>query len=177
VWDQIELGAHKVSSPKAVRKLRPSDFSLQPIDIQIEEPFQDQVQDGWLCQAAEMTLAFEGIDYPAELGLVVTDDRTVRQLNRTYRGVDETTDVLAFALAAENSTFCPPPDGVTHLGEVIISCPQAVRQAEEQKHSLKREFAILAIHGILHLLGYDHQQPEEEQAMRVREAEILARLN
>jgi probable rRNA maturation factor len=157
-------------------ELQPSDFSLQPIDIHIEEPFQDQVQDGWLRQAAEMALAFAGIDYPAELSLVVTDDETVRELNRTYRGVDETTDVLAFALGAENSSFPPPPDGVTHLGEVIISCPQAARQAEEQKHSLKREVAILTIHGILHLLGYDHQQPEEEEEMTVREAETLVRL-
>ncbi|MCL0076083.1 rRNA maturation RNase YbeY [Dehalococcoidia bacterium] len=147
------------------------------LEIHIEEPFQDQVQDGWVRQAAEMTLVFEGIDYPAELSLLVTGDQTVRELNRTYRGVDETTDVLAFAPGAEDSSFHLPPDGVTHLGEAIISCPQAARQAEEQKHSLKREFAILTIHGILHLLGYDHQQPGEEQAMIVREAEILARLS
>jgi len=177
VRDRTKLGAHKVNKPKAVRKLEPSEFSLQPIDIHIEEPFQDQVQDGWLRQAAEVTLVFEGIDYPAELSLLVTGDQTVHQLNRTYRGVDETTDVLAFALGAEDSSFRPPPDGVTHLGEVIISCPQSARQAEEQKHSLNREVAILTIHGILHLLGYDHQQPEEEEEMRVREAEILARLN
>ncbi|MCL0095457.1 rRNA maturation RNase YbeY [Dehalococcoidia bacterium] len=147
------------------------------LEIQVEEPFQDQVQDGWLRQAAEMTLAFEGIDYPAELSLLVTDDQRVHEINRTYRGVDETTDVLAFALDAENSSFITPPDGVTHLGEVIISCPRAARQAEEQKHSLRREIAILTVHGILHLLGYDHQQPGEEQAMIIREAEILARLN
>ncbi|MCL0080332.1 rRNA maturation RNase YbeY, partial [Dehalococcoidia bacterium] len=67
--------------------------------------------------------------------------------------------------------------GVTHLGEAIISCPQAARQAEEQKHSLRREITILTVHGVLHLLGYDHQQPGEEQAMIIREAEILARLS
>ncbi|MCL0082605.1 rRNA maturation RNase YbeY [Dehalococcoidia bacterium] len=147
------------------------------LGIHIEEPFQDQVQDGWLRQPAEMTLTFEGIDYPAELSLLVTGDQTVHELNRTYRGVDKTTDVLAFALGAENSSFHLPPDGVTYLGEVIISCPQAARQAEEQKHSLRREIAILTVHGILHLLGYDHEQPGEEQAMIIREAEILARLN
>jgi probable rRNA maturation factor len=164
----------------ALKRVPPSaqaNFSLQSIDIHVEEPFQDQVQDGWLRRAAEITLSFERIDYPAEFSLLVTGDYTVHQLNRTYRGVDETTDVLAFALGAENYIFCPPPDGVTHLGEVIISCPQAARQAEEQKHSLQREVIILTIHGILHLLGYEHHQPEEEQAMRVREAEILARLN
>ncbi|MFW0859658.1 MAG: rRNA maturation RNase YbeY [Dehalococcoidia bacterium] len=146
------------------------------LEIQVEEPFRDQVQDGWLRQAAEMTLAFERIDYPAELSFFVTDDQTVRELNRTYRRIDETTDVLAFAFGAENSSFTTPPDGVIHLGEVIISCPRTLRQAEEQKHSLKREVAILTVHGILHLLGYDHQDPREEQEMGDREAEILARL-
>ena len=147
------------------------------LEIYIEELFQDQVQDKWLRQAAEMTLVLEGIDYPAELSLLVTGDETIHELNRTYRGIDETTDVLSFALGVEDSLFLPPPDGVTHLGEVIISSPQAGRQAEAQKHSLRREFAMLAIHGILHLLGYDHQQPGEKQTMMTREAEILAKLN
>ncbi len=134
------------------------------------------MQDEWLRRIAEMTLVVAGICYPAELSLLVTGDHTLQQLNRTYRGIDETTDVLAFALAAEDSSFFPLPDGITHLGEVIISCPQALRQAEEQRHSLQREIAILAIHGILHLLGYDHLQSEKEEEMISREAEILARL-
>jgi len=70
--------------------------------------------------------------------------------------------------------FVAPPDGVKHLGEVIISYPQAVIQAEEHQHPIKREIAILIIHGVLHLLGYDHDKPEPERDMRARETEILS---
>jgi probable rRNA maturation factor len=90
--------------------------------------------------------------------------------------VDEPTDVIAFYMLPqkENSpTFVLPPDGVTRLGEVIISYPQAVEQSREQGHSVNEELALLIVHGILHLLGYDHQQPEEEKRMRGREQELL----
>ena len=76
--------------------------------------------------------------------------------------------------SAAEETFVAPPDRVLHLGEVIISYPQAVIQAEECQHSLKKELAILIIHGVLHLLGYDHDKPEPERKMRAREAEILS---
>ena len=66
------------------------------------------------------------------------------------------------------------PDGILHLGEVIISYPQAVTQAEEHQHSVKREIAVLIIHGILHLLGYEHDKPELRQQMIAREKEILS---
>jgi len=102
----------------------------------------------------------------------------VKQLNRDYRGVDEPTDVLAFYMLPQqgaDSSFALPPDGVTRLGEVIISYPQAVAQAREQGHSPERELALLVIHGILHLLSYDHEEPEEESKMRERERELLER--
>jgi len=137
------------------------------------------MQEDWLRQAAETTLACEGVDYQAELSLFVTDDETVQELNRTYRGIDRTTDVIAFAFREDTGDppFPTPPGKTTHLGEVIISCHQAARQAEEQRHLLKQELMILTIHGVLHLLGYDHDPPKEEQRMRARETEILARLN
>ena len=72
--------------------------------------------------------------------------------------------------------FPSPPDGVQHLGEVIISSPQAVIQAKEHQHSIKREVAILIIHGVLHLLGYDHETPEQERQMSAKEAEILSNM-
>jgi len=92
--------------------------------------------------------------------------------------VDEGTDVLAFYMlpqGAADSLFALPPDGVIRLGEVIISYPQAVAQARERRHSTQRELALLIIHGILHLLGYDHEEPEEECKMRHREGELLDR--
>jgi len=102
----------------------------------------------------------------------------VQKLNRDYRGVDAPTDVLAFNMLPQKETttsFVLPPDGVTRLGEVIISYPQAMEQAKEQGHSVNKELALLIIHGILHLLGYDHEQPEEEAKMRAKEKELLAR--
>jgi probable rRNA maturation factor len=72
--------------------------------------------------------------------------------------------------------FVAAPDGVSHLGEVIISYPQAVIQAEEHHHPVKKELAILIIHGVLHLLGYDHAEPDQEHRMRAGEAEILSQV-
>lgn len=147
------------------------------IEIQIEEPFQNQVRENWLRNAAEATVVSEGIDYPIELSLLITDNETIHKLNCTYRKVDQPTDVLAFAFqeVMDVVSFPSPPDGVTHLGEVIISCPQAAMQASKQGHLLKDELTILVIHGVLHLLGYNHENPAEKQVMRIKEAEILTR--
>src|SRR4030042_2545361 len=112
------------------------------------------------------------------MGLVIPDSKTVQKLNRTYRGKDQPTDVLAFHMSPDTIQeselrFIGPPDGVRHLGEVVISYPQAVKQAQEQGHSVAQELALLIVHGVLHLLSYDHELPEEEQQMKARENEIL----
>jgi probable rRNA maturation factor len=70
--------------------------------------------------------------------------------------------------------FVSPPDGIRHLGEVVISYPQAVKQAQEQGHGVTRELALLIVHGILHLLGYDHELPADEQKMRDKENKVLS---
>jgi probable rRNA maturation factor len=136
------------------------------------------VKKTWIRRAAESTLVSEQVEFPAELSLLITDDETVQELNRRYRGIDQTTDVLAFAFRddPENSSFPPLADGVTHLGEVIISYHQAMRQAEEQGHPPKNELTILTIHGVLHLLGYDHEHSKQGKEMRAKEAKILASL-
>ncbi len=147
------------------------------LSIQIEEPFVGLVAEDWLRRAAELTLVAAGLSSPVELGLVIADDDTVRELNRSYRGVDNITDVLAFALSQPESDkvehFIMPPDKTLHLGEIFISYRQAERQAEEQHHPLGRELALLVIHGVLHLLGYEHERPEAEQRMRAMEAKVL----
>jgi len=116
----------------------------------------------------------------AELSVTVTDDDTVRSLNREYAGEDAITDVLAFS-QREGEEFAAPPGGVPVLGEVIIAYPQAARQAARASTgsgraavSAEAEVARLLIHGILHLLGYDHAEPEEEHRMRAREEELLS---
>lgn len=151
--------------------------SSYTLDIHIDKLFWRQVQEEWLRQTAEEVFASEEICYPVQLSIVVTDDKTVRQLNHTYRKLDETTDVLAFAFEEDGKVFFPQPSNEGwHLGEVIISCPQAERQAEEQGHQLEKEIALLVIHGVLHLLGYDHEEPEEESKMRTKEKEVLAQV-
>jgi probable rRNA maturation factor len=150
----------------------------EEIEIFVEEEFRGVVNGGWVKEIARQVLKPEGVAPPYEVSLVFTDSETVKQLNRDYRGVDEPTDVLAFYMLPKkgtDSSFALPPDGVTRLGEVIISYPQAVAQAKEQGHSPQRELALLVIHGILHLLGYDHEEPEEESEMRARERELLER--
>jgi len=149
---------------------------LEEIEIFVEEEFRGLVDEGWVERIAQTVLKAEEVAPPYEVGLVFTDSETARRLNRDYRGTDEPTDVLAFYMLPQkgaDDSFALPPDGVTRLGEVIISYPQAVEQAREQGHSTEKELALLIIHGILHLLGYDHEEPEEEAEMRTREKELL----
>lgn len=149
---------------------------LEEIEIFVGEEFRGVVDGRWVKKVVRQVLKAEEVATPYEVSLVFTDSETVRRLNRDYRGVDEPTDVLAFSMLPQkeaDSSFALPPDGVTRLGEVIISYPQTVAQAKEQGHSTERELALLIIHGILHLLGYDHEVPEEESKMREKERELL----
>ena len=148
------------------------------VNVLIDEGLEGYLEESWLERVAEKVLVTQDVDSRAELGLVIASQEKVRQLNLDYLGKDEPTDVLAFSMLPEPSRgdltpFVAPPDGIKHLGEVIISYPQAVVQAEEHQHSVKREIAILIIHGVLHLVGYEHDKPELERQMRAREAEIL----
>ncbi len=138
--------------------------------VTVDERFANEVDPEWIGRIAGRAL--EGESAPAaELGVLVTGDETVRRLNRDYAGEDEPTDVLSFSLQ-EGEEFAAP-DSVLRLGEVIISYPTAQRQAQEAGRPVRDELAHLLVHGILHLLGYDHAQPEEERRMRARERELL----
>ncbi len=151
---------------------------IEEIGIHTEQKFKDCVDEEWVRKIAHKVLKAEGVASPLEISLVFTDSETVQRLNRDYRGVDEPTDVLAFYMLprqGDDFSFVLPPDSITRLGEVVISYPQAVEQAKEQGHSVNKELALLIIHGILHLLGYDHEQPKEEAKMRAKEKELLAR--
>lgn len=114
----------------------------------------------------------------ASAGIVIADDKTVRELNAQYRGLNENTDVLAFSnlrqgkYYGENSpdinsdVFINPPGNSVDCGEIIISYPQALLQASKVGHDVKKELIILLAHGLLHLLGYDHELPDEEIQMK-----------
>jgi probable rRNA maturation factor len=157
-------------------------MSKPEINISVEQKLKVSLEESWLQRIAARTLEAEGILSPAEMGLVITDSKAIQKLNRTYRGEDKPTDVLAFHMIPGTSQeselrFIGPPDGIHHLGEVVISYPQAVQQAQEQGHGVAQELALLIVHGILHLLGYDHELPEEEKQMKARENEILEMLD
>ena len=148
------------------------------INVLFDEGLEDCLDVGWVQNIARLVLTAQGAGSYTEVGLVIASQERVRQLNKAYLGRDEPTDVLAFAMLSESSTegeqlFATPPDGIKHLGEVIISYPQAARQAEEHQHSIKKEVAILIVHGVLHLLGYDHDEPEPARQMAAREKAIL----
>ncbi len=142
------------------------------LDITIEEPYLETVAEDLLRSTVEQVMKAESVDYPAELSLLITGDEAVHELNLRYRKINSTTDVLAFALQ-EGDDFPGDPEGASQLGEVIISCPQADRQAEERGHSLKRELSVLVIHGVLHLLGYDHETDGDAEVMEAHELQIL----
>ncbi len=155
-------------------------MSTMEIDILFDEGFENCLDEDRLRKIIEAALKAENAGDNVEMSLLITGQEKIHQLNKEYRGKDKPTDVLSFAMQdelqsgdGEGFSFIAPPDGIKHLGEVIISYPQAVIQAEEHNHSVEKEVAILIIHGVLHLLGYDHIEDEEAEEMEAREKIII----
>ncbi|MFY9493775.1 MAG: rRNA maturation RNase YbeY, partial [Limnochordia bacterium] len=119
----------------------------------------------------EATAELESLDPEAEVSLSFVDNETIRGLNDQYRGIDEPTDVLSFPQDDDLPLELP-----YILGDIVISLERAAEQAQEYGHGLEREVLYLAVHGLLHLIGYDHQTEEDKSAMRAREEEVLAKL-
>ena len=147
--------------------------------IRVDKGFQVRIDKRWLRRLVKESLGAHGVDTEVELSLLITDDATVRELNKKYRGKDKTTDVLSFALEADkrgdaSTGFVMPPGDAVHLGEVIVSYPQAAKQAAERKRAVEDELALLVVHGVLHLLGYDHDRPTREREMRSLEQRVLS---
>jgi probable rRNA maturation factor len=137
------------------------------IDIRPEIQPSPKIEDA-LEKAAERTLAIEKSE-DCEVSILLTNDAEIQKLNATYRDVDAPTDVLAFAMREGT-------DGDLNseiLGDVVISIQTAERQAEEYGHSVEAELSLLVIHGILHLLGYDHAEKDEAQIMQEKQKEII----
>ena len=113
----------------------------------------------------------------AELSLLLVGDRFMRRLNRLYRRKDRTTDVLAFPMRQVRTRVTGHGSRITSalLGDIVISLPQAERQATQAGHALEREMAILMIHGLLHLLGYDHERNAREARRMSRRERAIAR--
>ena len=106
------------------------------------------------------TLAHEKVEN-AFLSIIFVDEKTIQDLNKTYRGIDRVTDVISFALEDN-------PDMVGDfrvLGDIYICIPRMIEQSKDYGHSIKRELSFLVVHGLLHLLGYDHMKKEDEEVM------------
>jgi len=127
------------------------------------------------------TLQKAGDDEPVEVDCVITDDPTIRKLNKAYRGIDNATDVLSFGLSSRNSPvnyieFPLDPGAASNLGEIIISYPRAMEQAPEHDNTVEQELMLLIVHGTLHLLGYDHEDNNDARKMRAQEKDIITSL-
>ena len=138
-----------------------------------------------LRRALTAALANEGIDGDVLATLSFVDEDEIRGINAEHRSVDRVTDVLSFSLVEGTlpdgspvddiaSPFAVPTDQPRELGDIVICHARAVEQAAEYGHSLQREIAYLAVHGLLHILGYDHQRPDEQEVMRAKEEAALA---
>ena len=129
--------------------------------------------------AIETTLDYEQYGNPCEVSVSFTDNAGIHELNKKFRGIDRPTDVLSFPLFDYTGESEEPPvdELMGMLGDIVISLEQAALQAEEYGHSFEREMAFLTVHSMLHLLGYDHETGEEDEAdMRRRQSEIMEQM-
>ena len=147
------------------------------IYIQVSEniaPVRDETSIGHdiLTQTARSALDVAGVSGEVDLTVLLSDDAQIQALNRQYRDVDAATDVLAFPAGDTD-----PDSQALYLGDVIISYPQAARQATAAGHALTAELQLLTVHGVLHLLGHDHAAAKEKAEMWALQAEALAQLD
>jgi len=154
---------------------RASDYL---ITVQIEPRYEDKLDAGRLHQLAIDVLAAERCPGPLEVGVVVTTDEEVHTLNRDYLGHDYETDVISFGMTEEEDAiggpgFVTPPERPAYLGDIAISYDRAAEQAPEYGHSTADEVAMLLIHGILHLIGYDDTQDTEREKMHAHQQQLL----
>ena len=122
-------------------------------------------------------LDYEGYENDCEISITLTDNKGIHAINKQFRNIDAPTDVLSFPLVEYEESEEPPVDDGNMLGDIIISLERAEEQANEFGHSFEREVSFLTVHSMLHLLGYDHVNSEEEDMeMRQRQSEIMKNL-
>lgn len=125
-------------------------------------------------KAVGACLLYEGWDADYEVSLSLVDNNEIRELNRTYRGKDYSTDVLSFPLI-EDDELVEFEEKL--LGDIVISVEKAVEQASEYNHSFEREMGFLVVHSMFHLMGYDHDTEEATKEMRSKEEAVLSSIN
>lgn len=139
--------------------------------VEVFNTYKEEVEYSTLVQEiVEFVLKKEKIENPI-LNIIFTDNKKIHEINKEYRNIDRETDVISFALEDEDTLVNASEYRV--LGDIYISVDKAKSQALEYGHSLKREICFLAVHGVYHLLGYDHQNKEEEKVMFQKQEEAL----
>lgn len=129
-----------------------------------------------LRRAARAVMTAERVSDEVGIEVVLAGEGTVRDLNRLYRGRDESTDVLSFASREVGVAFVEAPEEKASLGEVVVCLPVAEAQALLAQRPVPGEIAHLLVHGLLHILGYDHEQADQAARMKEREDELLSGL-
>jgi len=161
--------------------------------LEIHNFTQNKIDEKLFNKVAGTVLDIVGIKDRVEISLAIVGDGRMRKLNKIYRGKNRVTDVLSFDNKSvlkylskafprlekgKEVEFIEAPDGIKKLGEVILCYPQAKKQARQADHSLELELTTLLVHGLLHLLGYDHEQDEKQaEEMRGMEDKILKTIN
>jgi probable rRNA maturation factor len=141
------------------------------IVIVVQDPFQKNISEQVLCIAAEAALQISGVNDSPSLSIKITDDAEMQDLNFRFRGMDKTTDVLSFG-----EDFIDPDLESRYLGDVVISYPQAEDQANNRGHTAAEELQLLVIHGVLHLLGFDHGTETEKKKMWLLQGRVLEKI-
>ena len=167
----------------------PSGSPKRSIEVRVFPTFKSDVKSPFVRKAAKAALASADPTGVSDVSVVIADDETLHDLNLRFRGFDEPTDVLSFGDESDASLAEPDAPGVEQspafpemhedspsLGEIVLSYPLAVRQAGEHNVRVEEEVALLIVHGVLHLLGHDHAEPNEEAAMKALENKALTEL-
>jgi probable rRNA maturation factor len=143
-------------------------IELEVADLLSPSPDPAILQKANLERAAQEALRFTSTSLDSGLTILLTDDAQLRQLNRQFLGIDEPTDVLSFPAG-----HLDPDTNTTYLGDIILSYPRAADQAAAAGHPVEEELRLLVVHGVLHLLGYDHAEPEDQTEMWEAQDRIL----
>lgn len=137
------------------------------------------VDQQWLARLEEILPLYaeqEGLPEELVIGLTFCDDDAIRTLNAEYRGIDRATDVLSFPLYERDDEIELFEDELAPFGDIVLSVPHAIAQAEEYGHSVEREVCYLVVHGLMHLAGYDHIEDADKVEMRAEEEALLEKV-